>query len=1269
MWNMFQMIKRSLIAVLVISLILINGVNAIEQSLEVGITQLKTIPSENPHFVVELTDYNLDVVKELEVNNFKLLRELDTKTWVVSTQKRTLDRLQSNKFIKSVRILNPEEKITKEIRTGRLSYYSLKSDSSYILKISCYNDVSVYYCKSAIEKYGKIIGQLSKETYFVEIKKQDVIPLADEDEIELVNQNDPVAISHLDDSRIQIFANPTFNTYKLNGSGINISMWEVAGIPNVTHADLIKRVAFTPEPPTSQFSDHATVVAGIMGGDGSISSLYTGIASGIKIVAHTEANHLLEYSKDMLADDRLSLVSQNSWTFIVNASNCNDYGNYDLDEEGKLDEIIRGDSAQPLKGRRISIVYAVGNERDDGDCNLNNNPYNSTPRPSTAKNVITVGAVPSDNIQASTCFSSWGPTDDGRLKPEIVAPGDEGSCATGSGIEYYLTPFTLNSNENSGTSFSAPQVSGAIALMQQQTKCTFDNKPLLPSTLKAILVHTTTDVNTTGPDYRTGYGLLNVTGAVDAVIYRKFREDNLSSITETDKWNFTIISGEPNTKVTLTWDDPKGSGLKNDLDLTLISPSGTHHHSWYLNPNNPSNSAQSNKGDHLNNVEQIVVNNPETGEWTIVVNSSAAITFPPQQYSLVYKRPFSVPVNKENKFHLFSIPVLPYNSSADAVFCKYKDSITIVYHVNTSGNLNSHICGRAAGNSLTNATANGAFYINASKPFEFEIAGDPTNQDVVITPNGPAELHFGYNQFRYMPVNDFLSGKEFSAIQYLKDYELDNWQTYTDGSEPDEFFNMRPGVGYKFINSSRNQVILELDPPRSCSTLLEDVVSLTGAADYSKSTSATPSSPFTIYGNASAERLLNDSDVYAKIVLQVGSLDISNYTMGELNDSRYKIDVPMGVGLVNQGDTARLYIGGTPINEDNVTIGASGSSTAHNITVNVTDGDGDSYSAQALDCNDSNSTVNPDSVEVCDLVDNDCDGMIDEGCAGLRVMSLNEIKNESLSKIFEFKIRNADNENLYDILWTVDLDDGTTINSTLESSLALDEELFVFMPYNYSTFGSFDVTANASSLAAQNNEYSLNVKAGDLFIDDFIEIFANGTARIFSFRVTSNKAQNVSINWTIDLGDGTVVNSNTNTTLLPDETAYVYTKHVYSAEGTYNLKATANGEGSSESKNITTNIKSVDITNLGVINVSSTKRTFEFIATNLMSDNLSAVGWSFDTGNGFKFNSSSNITLVPVEGFSVFVDYDYGTIGSFVVNASARNNSVADYRVLNVSIT
>ena len=142
--------------------------------------------------------------------------------------------------------------------------------------------------------------------------------------------------------------------------------------------------------------------------------------------------------------------------------------------------------------RGVVVVTSAGN---DG-CNSPSECFYYVSTPADGKHVITVGAVSSAGAPAS--FSSRGPTADNRIKPDIAAMGVSTYVAT-TGLGY------ANSN---GTSFSAPMISGVIALMLEV------NPSLTPEQIRTILRNSASQAN--APDFRVGWGIIDAEAAVNA---------------------------------------------------------------------------------------------------------------------------------------------------------------------------------------------------------------------------------------------------------------------------------------------------------------------------------------------------------------------------------------------------------------------------------------------------------------------------------------------------------------------------------------------------------------------------------------------------------------------------------------------------------------------------------------------------------------------------------------------------------------------------------
>jgi hypothetical protein len=279
----------------------------------------------------------------------------------------------------------------------------------------------------------------------------------------------------------------------------------------------------------------------------------------------------------------------------------------------------------------------------------NDGPYDCILPAQTAKNILTIGAINSVAANQHTivnritmsAFSSWGPTDDGRIKPDLVAQGTSVYSSTSGSNTTYET--------QQGTSMATPNATGSLALMQDYFR-QIKNREVLSATLKAYAINTAYEAGTsTGPDYSFGWGLLNTAGIAiamqnDGTTSRLFENRLIQGQTYTTTFNTT---GTNIPKLTMVWTDPEAtvwvaSGallnnripkLVNDLDVRLISPSGTRYQPWVLDPATPT--AAATRGDNIrDNVEQ-VIGIAEPGQWTIEVTHKGTLRNNGQNYSIV----------------------------------------------------------------------------------------------------------------------------------------------------------------------------------------------------------------------------------------------------------------------------------------------------------------------------------------------------------------------------------------------------------------------------------------------------------------------------------------------------------------------------------------------------------------------------------------------------------------------------------------------------------
>lgn len=450
--------------------------------------------------------------------------------------------------------------------------------------------------------------------------------------------------------------------YNVQGSGLVVGMWEAGGkVPNPNNDNLLtvgiapSRISYTEPGASIDITSHATPVALRIAGDNAGTSPHQGIAPMVQIKAWESTNVLAE-----LAANAATLLASNhsysyasgyysfsnpynvNWWSETNVSTTEDYqfGHYQtLDKQ--LDAIAY---AAPYH----SIVISAGNDRNnelsdpvtgfytpDG---INYSVVTISPKPekdggadgfdsmpfgTMSKNSLCIGAcnviaggysAPTDVViwETSTEGSCFGPTDDGRLKPDFVAAS------------------TFK------TSGSAPQVTGSIALLQEVAQNQLGHV-LRASTIKALLAQTAFEAGNAGPDYQFGWGLINPKGAADVIINssgtHKIVEEYLAD-GQTKKF-YAYLSYPADVAITLAWTDPSGTPvtrtygladlnnptamLVNDLNITLkeITPA-TLTYPFVLDKANPANVATTGINT-VDNCEKIVKTSAPAGWYEIEV--------------------------------------------------------------------------------------------------------------------------------------------------------------------------------------------------------------------------------------------------------------------------------------------------------------------------------------------------------------------------------------------------------------------------------------------------------------------------------------------------------------------------------------------------------------------------------------------------------------------------------------------------------------------------
>jgi hypothetical protein len=279
--------------------------------------------------------------------------------------------------------------------------------------------------------------------------------------------------------------------------------------------------------------------------------------------------------------------------------------------------------------------------RNNGDI-YSNDSYDCLSLTSNAKNILTVGAIngipngpftPS-NIQISS-FSSFGPTDDGRIKPDVVGMGVSLTSTIPSSPAAY--------GSLSGTSMSAPNVTGTLVLLQEAYAQKNAGAVMRSASLKGLVIHTADDAGNAGPDYIYGWGLVNAEKAAKVILGDGASSTSIHKIIQDElnqgvpKTLTLISSGSGPLVATICWTDPAGSAtngttnddrtpkLVNDLDLRISDGTQTYL-PFRLDPEQPANLATN--GDNIrDNVEKIIIPNAIPGKtYTLTINHKGTLS-------------------------------------------------------------------------------------------------------------------------------------------------------------------------------------------------------------------------------------------------------------------------------------------------------------------------------------------------------------------------------------------------------------------------------------------------------------------------------------------------------------------------------------------------------------------------------------------------------------------------------------------------------------------
>ena len=386
-----------------------------------------------------------------------------------------------------------------------------------------------------------------------------------------------------------------------NGNGLSVSVKE--NRPDTSDIDFAGRYLSTTLS-SSTTSSHASNMATMIAGGGN--SWYTGKgAAWASVISSSSFANLLPDPPAVLQQYNVSVQNHSYGVGIENFYGA-DAAMYD---------------ANMISDPVLLNVFSSGNSgtlsSTSGTYSGINGFANLTGSFKMAKNIITVGAT--DSFGNVAIQSSKGPAYDGRVKPELVAFGIDGSSG------------------------AAALVSGVSLMLQQQYKQMNGSMPA-NALIKAILLNSADDQGNKEIDYSNGYGSLNALNAVRTVQLGRHYSGTIGN-GATQSFPLSIPAGIKKLKITLAWPDPAATAnaakaLVNDLDMELLnSATNETWKPWVLNKYPHIDSLKqlaTRKKDSLNNVEQVTIDVPAAGNYQISVKGYA-ITTTTQNFYIAYQ--------------------------------------------------------------------------------------------------------------------------------------------------------------------------------------------------------------------------------------------------------------------------------------------------------------------------------------------------------------------------------------------------------------------------------------------------------------------------------------------------------------------------------------------------------------------------------------------------------------------------------------------------------
>jgi subtilisin family serine protease len=608
-----------------------NGIfllsRTIEGSTDIELSALKTVSTEDiikDRFVrlIQFDHLPLPSEKtELSKMGVQLLDYLPVNAYIAAFPVSMSDdfiNILKKKGVKNAFILRGSDKMCSELLHGYFPDFNQKTVGKYDLGVQIYPFLNNNAAILELQKRGfNIVGEPNPMTgsLTVRTRKSDIERLATLPFVRFVDfgsgENIPEDNKGRTNHRSNMLNSDNRNGLKYDGRGIGIAFGDDGSVG--PHIDFQGRL-ITPIPYSSANdlpeSTHGDMTAGVGAGAGNLDPTLRSNAAGATVLSY----HINNYPQLSNA-----VANQTNYqTYITSSSyaqlGCSIYDNF----SNSVDE-------QVFSNPKLLHVFSAGNTGGTTCSWIGVNGFgNITGGFKAAKNVMAVGNLGlTDALEAS---SSRGPVVDGRIKPDISAVGT-GMNSTGPNNTTQVPPAV------SGTSAACPGIAGVAAQLYQAYKELNGGQVPESALIKALLMNSADDLGNVGPDFLFGWGRVNAWRAFKLLKNNQYKKISISRQDSIKTIPLSIPTGTKQIRVMAYWHDAAATPnaakiLVNDLDMTIKNETtGAIYLPWRLDTAaqrtfNSLNMPAIKDEDHVNNVEQIVIDTPSVASFKIEIKAT-----------------------------------------------------------------------------------------------------------------------------------------------------------------------------------------------------------------------------------------------------------------------------------------------------------------------------------------------------------------------------------------------------------------------------------------------------------------------------------------------------------------------------------------------------------------------------------------------------------------------------------------------------------------------